>query len=105
MEREGKRERAVEITFDDYLQPAIKACRVGKPYAQLFFDLPEYESNLITTYSSIPELHLGLNLLVRGYPSDSEGEVDIVNDTMQEFHEGDEIMMVLGYPYLSFEHF
>ena len=82
VECEGKRERAVKITFDNFLQLVIEAWRVGKPYLQLVLDLPEYKTNLITTYSLIPELHAGLNLLVRGYSSKSEGEVDIVNKTL-----------------------
>ena len=42
-----------------------------------------------------------MSLLVRGYTSESEEEVDILNDTRQEFHQSDEIMMKLGYPYLA----
>ena len=105
VEHEGKRERAMNITFNNFVQPAVEAWRAGKPYAWLVFDLPEYETNLITTYTSLPELHFGLNLLVRDYSSESEGEVDIVNDTIYDFDKGDEIMMVLGYPYLSLEGF
>ena len=78
---------------------------MGKPYIQLAFDLLEYETDLITTYNSLPELHLGLNLLVKGYSSKSDGEVDIVNNTMYDFEQWDDIMMVLGYPYLSLEGF
>ena len=51
----------------------------------------------------IPELHAGLNLLVRGYSSESKGEVNIVNDSRHKFHEEDEIMMILGYPYLALD--
>ena len=51
----------------------------------------------------ILELHAGLGLLVRGYSLESEGKVDVVNDTMQEFCEDDEIMMILGYPYLALD--
>ena len=81
VEGEGKRERVVQITFDDYLKPAIKAWRVGKPYARLVSDLPEYEIDLISCYFMVPDLHAGMNLLVRGYTSESEGEVAILNDT------------------------
>ena len=105
VEHKGKRERVVKITFNDFLRLAVEAWRASKPHAQLVFDLPEYETDLITTYTSLPELHLGLNLLVRGYSSESEGEVDIVNVTMHDFDKGDEIMMVLSYPYLSLEGF
>ena len=44
-----------------------------------------------------------MNLLVMGYTSKSEGEVDILKDARQEFHPGDEIMMILGYPYLALD--
>ena len=101
VEREDKRERAVQITFDDYLQPAIKAWRAGKPYVQRVSDLPEYKTDLISRYFMVPELHAGLNLLVRGYSLECEGEVDILNDTRLEHYEQDEIMMILGYPYLA----
>ena len=77
----------VKITFHDFLQPNVEAWRAGKPYAQLVFDLPEYETNLITRYFMVLELHAGLNLLVRGYSSESEGEVDILNNINQEHHE------------------
>ena len=86
VECKGKRERVVKITFDDYLKPAIKAWRASKPYAQLVSSLREYETDLITRYSMVPDFHAGMNLLVRGYSSESEGEVDILNDTKQEFH-------------------
>ena len=103
MECKGKRERAVQITFDNYLKPAIKAWRASKPYAQLVSDLPEYETDLISHYFMVPNLHAGKNLLVRGYTLESKGEVDILNDTRQEFHQDDEIMMILGYPYLALD--
>ena len=51
----------------------------------------------------VPELHAGLNILVRGYTLESEGEVDIFNDINQEHHEQDEIMMILGNPYLALD--
>ena len=100
VECKGKRERAMKITFDNFLRPAVEAWRAGKPYAKLIFDIPKYEIDLITIYTSLLELHLGLNLLVIGYSFALEGEVDIVPDTLHDFNEGDEIMMVLGYPYL-----
>ena len=103
MECKGKRERAVQITFDDYLKLAIKAWRAGKPYTQLVYNLCEYETDLISCYFMVPNLHAGMNLLVRGYTLESEGEVDILNDTRQEFHQDDEIMMILGYPYLALD--
>ena len=47
VENEGKRERAIKITFDDFLQPAVKAWRAGKPFANMLFDIPEYDIELI----------------------------------------------------------
>ena len=66
VECKGKRERAVQITFDNYLKPTIKAWRAGEPYAQLVSDLLEYETNLISHYFIIPDVHAGLNILVWG---------------------------------------
>ena len=73
--------------------------RVGQPYTQLIFDILEYETNLITTYTNLLEVHLGLNLLVEGYSSKSDVEVDIVHDTLHDSNEEEEIMMVFGYSY------
>lgn len=49
VERKGKREREVRITFDDFLQLAVEAKRAWSPYALLIFDIPEYKTNLIST--------------------------------------------------------
>ena len=51
----------------------------------------------------VPDLHVRMNLLVRGYTLESKGEVDILNNTRHNFHPGDEIMMILGYPYLALD--
>ena len=99
VEREGVKERAVRITFDDFLRPAVEAWKAGKPYAQLICDIPEYETDLISTYTNLPHVHLGLSVFVRGYSSESDYEVDIENDEF-EFREDDEILMFLGYPNL-----
>ncbi len=99
VEREGKKERAVRITFDDFLRPAVEAWKAGKPYAQLICSIPEYETDLISTYTNLPHVHLGLSVFTRGYSSESDYEVDIENDEY-EFREDDEILMFLGYPNL-----
>ena len=40
VERDGKRERAIKITFDNFLQPVVlEAKRARKPYAPLIYDL------------------------------------------------------------------
>ena len=96
VEREGKRERAVKITFDDFLRPVVEAWKAGKPYAQLIWDIPKYETNIISTYNNLLEVHLGLNLLVRGYSSKLDVEVDIVHDTLHDFDKEDKSMMVFG---------
>ena len=49
------------------------------------------------------DLHVGMSLLVRGYSSESEGEVDILNYINHGHHEQDEIVMILGYPYLALD--
>ena len=40
VEREGKRERGVKITFDDFLQLAVEAWSARLPYHHLVFDIP-----------------------------------------------------------------
>ena len=92
-------ERAIRITFENFLRPAIEAWKVGKPYAQLIYNIPEYETDLISTYTNLPHVHLGLSVSTRGYSSKSDNEVDIENNEY-EFREDDEIMMFLGYPHL-----
>ena len=99
VEREGKRERAVKITFDDFLQPAVEAWRAGKPYAQLICDIPEFETDIISTYTNLTHVHLRLSFFVRGYSSKSDVEVDVVHDTLHDSDEEGEIMMVFGYLY------
>ena len=100
MEHNGKKERAIRITFDEFLRLAIEAWRTGKPYAGLIADIPEYETDLISTYRNLSHLHRGLGLFPAGYSSDSEYEVNIKFEDNQERNEaGDEIMMILGYPF------
>ena len=41
--RDGKIERAIKITFDDFLKPVVEAWRAGEPYTDIFFKIPEYE--------------------------------------------------------------
>ena len=100
MERNGKKERAIRITFDEFLHPAIEARRAGKPYAELIYNIPKYETDLISTYHNLPYLHRGLGIFTSGYSSESEEEVDIEFEEDEEHNEaGDEIMMILGYPF------
>ena len=49
VDRNGKKERAIRITFDDFLRPAIEARRAGRPYAELIHNIPEYKTDLIST--------------------------------------------------------
>ena len=100
IERNGKKERAVKITFDDFLHPALEARRAGKPYANLIYDIPEYETDLISTYHNLPYLHRGLGIFTPGYSSESEEAVDLEYEEDEEHNEaGDEILMILGYPF------
>lgn len=100
VERNGKKERAIQITFDEFLRPAIEARKAGKPYEELIHDIPEYETDLISTYHQIPNLHRGLSIFAASYSSESEQEVDIEHEANEERNEaGDEIMMILGYPF------
>ena len=101
--RDGKIERAVRITFDEVLKPAIEAWKAGLPYHRLVFDLPEYKIDLISTWTNLPRVHPHISPFVVGWSSDSDREVDVVSDSLEEFEdEDDEIMMVLGYPFFAF---
>ena len=86
VEREGKRERAIRITFDEFLRPAVAAWKENKPYAQLVCDIPKCETNIITTCVKIPHKHPSLSVFTRGYYSESESEIDIESDDY-EFRE------------------
>ena len=87
------------MTFDDFLRLAIEAWKAGLPYALTVCSILEYETNLISTYTNLPHVHLGMSAFVVGYSSESDLEVDIENDEF-EFREDDEILMFLGYPCL-----
>ena len=65
VEREGVQERVIRITFDDFLCPAIEAWKAGKPYARVIYDIPEYETDPISTYTSLPHVHLDLSILIK----------------------------------------
>ena len=75
VEKGATRERAIKITFDHFLKPAVEAWRSGLPYASLVFDIPEYKTDPIFTYSNLPWVHRGLSAFAEGYSSDSELEV------------------------------
>ena len=99
MERDGKRKRAIKITFDDFLRPTVEARRARKPYAPLIYDLPECKADLISTYHNLLDVHLGLSVFTRGYSLESDFEVDIEHSNEDDNESDDEIMMVLGYPF------
>ena len=102
VEKDSKKERAVRVTFDEVLKPAVTAWKVGLPYEHLVFDIPEYEIDLISTWTNLPSVHLHISPFVVGWSSDSDQEVDVVNDTLDKSEEeGDEILMALGYPFFA----
>ena len=103
MERDSKRERAVRITFDEFLRPAVEAWKAGLPYRHLVFDIPEYKTDLISSWINLPTVHARVSPFVIGYSSESDREVDVVNDSLSDSEdENDEILMVLGYPFFAF---
>ena len=105
VEKEGKRERAIKITFDDFLQPAVGAWRAGKPFANLLLDIPEYDIELISEYTILPNVHRGIGALVVGYSSESNMEVEIVHDNLHNSTgDDDKIMMAFGFPFFPVEH-
>ena len=94
------RERAIKITFDEFLKPAVEAWRSELLYVGLVFDIPEYETDLISTYSNLPWVHRGLSAFAEGYSSDSELEVDFTHEEVDSNSEEEyDIMKVNGYPF------
>ena len=80
----------MRITFDDFLQPAVKAWRAGEPFNHLIFAAPEYDIKLFSGYTILPNVHVGLGALVRGYLSESNMEVEIVHNTLHTSDEEDD---------------
>ena len=80
LESEGKRERAIKITFDEFLRPAVEAWRAGLPYAELIFRLLQSELEPIIGGKKLPHIHANLRGWERGYSSESDLEVDLEND-------------------------
>ena len=99
VESEGKKERAVKITFDEFLRPAIEAWKAGLPYAELIYGLPQSEIELIAAGKKLTHVHADLSVCERGYSSESDLEVDVENDEY-EFHQDDKMLTFFGYPYL-----
>ena len=65
------------------------------------FDIPEYKTDPISTYSNLPWVHRGLSVFAdKGYSSDSELEVDFAHEEVDSNSEEEyDIMKVNGYPF------
>ena len=98
--KEGRVERAIKITFDDFLKPAVEAWRGGLPYWKILQDIPETETDIISTYRNLDRVHRGVSPFEDGYSSDSEAEVDYANDAVDSDSDTEfDIMKVDGYPF------
>ena len=97
VESGGKRKRAIKITFDEFLRPAVTAWKNREPHAHIVCDLPESVAKSITTTVPIPFRYPYPSCFTRGYSSDEDREVDIENDDYDE-REDFEILLFLGYP-------
>ena len=75
-------ERAIKITFDDLLKPAVAAWRSGLPYRGLVYDIPQTLTDIISTYRNLDWVHRGVSPFAKGHSSDSEAEVDYANDAV-----------------------
>ena len=97
----GTLERAIKITFDEFLKPAVEAWRNELPYAGLIFDIPEYEIDIISTYKNLEWVHAGVSVFTEGYSTDSEDKVDYANEELDsDSDEEYDIMKIDGYPFL-----
>ena len=99
VESEGKRERAVKITFDKFLRAAVEAWKARLPYAELIYGLLQSEVDLIATGKKLTHVHVDLSVWERGFSSKFDLEVDVENDEY-EFCQDDKILTFFGYPYL-----
>ena len=98
--QESKKERAIRVTFDEFLKLVIEAWRTGQPYAHLVHEIPEYETDIISTYSNLGWVHRGVSAFAEGYSSDSEFEVDFVHEALDSDSEEEyDITRVNGYPF------
>ena len=98
--KEGRVERAIKITFDDFLKPAVEAWRSGLPYWKIIQGIPETKTDIITTFRNLDWVHKGVSPFADGYSSDSEEEVDYANDVVDNDSDTEfDIMKVDGYPY------
>ena len=57
--KEGRVERAIQITFDDLFKPAVAAWRSGLPYRRLIHDISETEIDIISTYRNLDWVCIG----------------------------------------------
>ena len=89
----------MRITFDEFLCPVVEAWKVGLPYAELIYRLPQSKLELIAVNKKLTHIHTGLSAWERGYSLESDLEVDLENDEY-ELHQDDEILTFFGYPYL-----
>ena len=95
-----KLERAIKITFDDILKPAVAAWRSGLPYRGLIFDIPEPQIDIISTYRSLQWVHAGVSWFTEGYSKDSKDEVDYENEEVDDDSDKEcDIMKVNGHPF------
>ena len=91
--------------FGDFLQPTVKVWRAGEPYAVLIYDILEYKTDLILSYTNLPKVHLGLSVFTRGYSSELDMEVKIMHNTLHSSaEEDDEIVMAFGFPFFPIGH-
>ena len=97
--REGRRERAIKITIDEFLRPAIEAWNAGKPFSKIIYDLSRNEVARILVYKSMTYFHAYLDIDVKDYSSELELEVDLENDEY-EFRQDDILLTFFGHPHL-----
>ena len=70
----------MKITFDEFFCPVVEAWKVGLPYAELIYGLPQSEIELIVASKKLPHVHANLSAWETGYSLESDLEVDVEND-------------------------
>lgn len=86
--KETGRERAIKVTFDDFLKPIIEVWRSGKPFAGLVYDLPKEQAQLISSSSDLPWVPRGVRAYIEDEDS-SDAELDVDAIHRRESHNED----------------
>lgn len=103
VQKGSKWEKHVKVTFDDFLKTLVEAWRVGLPYALLVEELSEHDTDIISTWTNLWWVNMGIGTFDEGFSSKSEFEVDWEeggDESDSDDKDGYGIMQVNGFPFI-----